>query len=99
MPVSGSAHFGRAPPLLEAQEWIAADPSNAEVLFPYLNGEDLNSRPDTSASRWVIDFNDHTEAEAATYALSLSRQGSDDVTRPSEMPENIQDAPDMALRR
>jgi hypothetical protein len=27
-------------------------------LFPYLNGEDLNSRWDFSASRWVIDFND-----------------------------------------
>jgi len=42
----------------EAQEWIAADARNADVLFPYLNGEDLSSRPDTSASRWVIDFND-----------------------------------------
>lgn len=29
----------------EAQEWIATDARNAEVLFPYLNGEDLNSRP------------------------------------------------------
>ena len=26
------------------------------MLFPYLNGEDLNSRPDQSASRWVINF-------------------------------------------
>ena len=32
----------------EAQAWIAEDPRNAEVLFPYLNGEDLNSRPDCS---------------------------------------------------
>jgi hypothetical protein len=57
----------------EAQEWIAADPRNAEVLFPYLNGEDLNSRPDASASRWVIDFNDRPEAEAATYKLPYAR--------------------------
>ncbi|MDR0594489.1 MAG: hypothetical protein LBG60_14810 [Bifidobacteriaceae bacterium] len=57
----------------EAQEWIAADPRNAEVLFPYLNGEDLNSRPDASASRWVIDFNDRTEEEAKTYALPYGR--------------------------
>ena len=57
----------------EAAEWIAADPRNAEVLFPYLNGEDLNSRPDASASRWVIDFNDRTEAEAATYTLPFAR--------------------------
>ena len=57
----------------EAQEWIAADPRNAEVLFPYLNGEDLNSRPDASASRWVIDFNDRSEADAAKYALPYRR--------------------------
>jgi methylase of polypeptide subunit release factors len=57
----------------EAQEWIAADPRNAEVLFPYLNGEDLNSRLDASASRWVIDFNDRSEEEAATYVLPMER--------------------------
>ena len=27
-------------------------------MFPYLNGEDLNSRPDQSPSRWVINFFD-----------------------------------------
>ena len=27
-------------------------------LFPYLNGEDLNTRPDQSPSRWVINFFD-----------------------------------------
>jgi hypothetical protein len=57
----------------EAQQWIDVDPRNAEVLFPYLNGEDLNSRPDTSASRWVIDFNDRSEAEAAEYVLPYRR--------------------------
>ncbi|MGW7595373.1 Eco57I restriction-modification methylase domain-containing protein, partial [Streptomyces rubiginosohelvolus] len=39
-----------------AQALIEKDPRNEEVLFPYLNGEDLNSRPDCSASRWVINF-------------------------------------------
>lgn len=57
----------------EAQEWIAADPTNADVLFPYVNGEDLNSRPDCSASRWVIDFNDRTEREAARYVMPFER--------------------------
>ena len=28
------------------------------MLFRYLNGDDLNSRPDQSASRWVINFFD-----------------------------------------
>ena len=57
----------------EAREWIAEDPHNAEVLFPYLNGEDLNSRPDCSASRWVIDFNARLEAEARRYSLPYVR--------------------------
>ncbi|AXE38830.1 DNA methyltransferase [Acidipropionibacterium virtanenii] len=57
----------------EAEDWIAADARNAEVLFPYLNGEDLNQRPDASPSRWVIDFNNHSEAEAASYALPFAR--------------------------
>ncbi|MCF2710855.1 N-6 DNA methylase [Schaalia hyovaginalis] len=57
----------------EAQEWISEDPRNAEVLFPYLNGEDLNSRPDTSASRWVIDFNDWSEEHAAEYPTPYRR--------------------------
>lgn len=30
----------------------------ADVLFPYLVGEDLNQRPDQSPSRWVINFHD-----------------------------------------
>lgn len=57
----------------EGEEWIASDARNAEVLFPYLNGEDLNGRPDCSASRWVIDFNSRSEAEATTFALPFSR--------------------------
>ncbi|PAU69281.1 Methyltransferase domain-containing protein [Bifidobacterium italicum] len=53
----------------QADEWIAADSRNREVLHPYLNGKDLNSRPDCSASRWVIDFNDWPEERAKTYVL------------------------------
>jgi hypothetical protein len=40
----------------EAQALIEKDFRNKDVLFPYLNGEDLNSRPDQSPSRWVINF-------------------------------------------
>jgi hypothetical protein len=57
----------------EAQRWITIDSRNAEVIFPYLNGEDLNQRPDASASRWVIDFNNRTEAEASKYPLPFQR--------------------------
>jgi len=42
----------------EAEALIREDQRNAEVLFPYLIGKDLNARPDQSPSRWVINFRD-----------------------------------------
>ena len=42
----------------EAKAFIAKDPKNAEVLYPYLNGDDLNSDPGQKPSRWVINFFD-----------------------------------------
>lgn len=59
------------------ERWIAEDARNAEVLFPYLSGEDLNQRPDGSASRWVIDFNDRAEDLAQSYASPYQRLESD----------------------
>ena len=44
--------------LEEAQALIEKDPRNKDVLFPYLNGQDLNNNPDQSPSRWVINFHD-----------------------------------------
>jgi hypothetical protein len=51
-----------------ARELLLRDRRNSDVLFPYLNGEDLNKRPDCSASRWVINFHDWPHERAATYA-------------------------------
>lgn len=50
-----------------AAEWIAKDPSAAEVLFPYLGGDDVTSRHDLSASRWVVNFHNLSEAQAREY--------------------------------
>lgn len=38
---------------------------NREVVFPYVTGDDLNSRPDQSASRWVINFFDWDEVRCS----------------------------------
>ncbi|MFD3598390.1 Eco57I restriction-modification methylase domain-containing protein [Streptomyces sp. NPDC058656] len=57
----------------EAKAWIDSDPHNRDVLFPFLNGDDLNSRPDSSPSRWVIDFNNQTEKQAQGYELPYLR--------------------------
>jgi hypothetical protein len=65
----GSNVLGKGFVLLpeQAQELIAKDPKNAEVVFPYLNGEDLNQRPGAVASRWVINFYDWSQERAAEY--------------------------------
>lgn len=42
----------------EVNELILKDPKNADVLSPYLTGEDLTSHPHQSTSRWVINFKD-----------------------------------------
>lgn len=51
----------------EAQELISRDPKNADVLFPYLGGEDLNRSPTQTAPRWIINFFDWSEQEARSY--------------------------------
>ena len=51
----------------DAQRMLDADPRNAEVIFPYMNGEDLNSDPEQKARRWVINFWDWPEDKAKTY--------------------------------
>lgn len=51
----------------EAQVLIAKDPRNRECLFPYLNGEDLNSDPEQRPSRWVICFFDWPLEKAQEY--------------------------------
>lgn len=57
----------------EASKWVAEDRALAEIIFPFLNGDDLNSRPDFSGSRWVIDFNDRSLREAGEYPRALER--------------------------
>ncbi|SIO90579.1 Eco57I restriction-modification methylase domain-containing protein [Nocardiopsis sp. JB363] len=51
----------------QARELIRQNPKNREVIFPYLIGKDLNSRPDSSPSRWVINFGSMSEEEAREY--------------------------------
>lgn len=51
----------------EARQLIERDGRNRDVLFPYLTGEDVQSRPDQSASRWIIDFSDRSLEDAASF--------------------------------
>ncbi|MDP2388365.1 MAG: hypothetical protein Q8M29_18475 [Bacteroidota bacterium] len=51
----------------EAQALIIKDPRNNDILFPYLNGDDLNNDPEQKPSRWVINFFDWSEEKARLY--------------------------------
>ena len=57
----------------EARRMLDADPKNAEVIFPYINGDDLNSDPEQRPSRWVINFWDWPEERAREYKLPWLR--------------------------
>lgn len=57
----------------EALDWIDKEPKLAEVVRPYLGGKDLNNKPDFTASRYVIDFNDRTENRAKEYHCAYER--------------------------
>jgi hypothetical protein len=61
----------------EAAVLIRRDNRNRKVLFPYLNGEDLNSRPDQSPTRWIVNFFDwplERTAKGSWAASSEARQ-------------------------
>jgi hypothetical protein len=55
--------------IARAQMLIEEDARYSDVLFPFIGGEDLNSRADTGASRWVIDFKDWPEERAKSYPV------------------------------
>lgn len=56
----------------EAQAMIESNPANADVLFPYLNGQDLNSHPEQQPSRWVINFFDWPLNRSANGVWSIA---------------------------
>ncbi|MER6820207.1 DNA methyltransferase [Streptomyces cellulosae] len=57
----------------EAQAWIEVDGRNKEVLFPYLNGQDVNTSPTHTGERWVINFREMEEGQARSYDLPYRR--------------------------
>ena len=49
---------GVASPLAEMHRLIANDPRNAERIFPYIGGEEVNDSPTHAHHRYVINFED-----------------------------------------
>ena len=55
---------GLATPIAEMERLIEANPSNAQRIFPYIGGEEVNSDPAMKNRRYVISFGRMSEAEA-----------------------------------
>lgn len=53
-----AAAKGTASSLDEMRRLIAKDPRNAERIFPYIGGEEVNNDPHHAHRRYVIDFGD-----------------------------------------
>jgi hypothetical protein len=53
-----------ATPIAEMQRLIAKDPRNAERIFPYIGGEEVNDSPTHAHRRYVINFGEMSEEEA-----------------------------------
>jgi hypothetical protein len=51
----------------EMHRLIEKDPKNAERIFPYIGGDEVNSSPTHSHHRYVINFGEMTEEEARQY--------------------------------
>ncbi|HUO23050.1 MAG TPA: DNA methyltransferase [Caulobacteraceae bacterium] len=54
-----AAAKGEAESLARMREVIEKDPRNAERIFPFLGGEEVNTSPTHAPSRYVIDFADY----------------------------------------
>jgi type I restriction-modification system DNA methylase subunit len=50
-------------PIATMTRLIAVNPKNAEVIFPYIGGEEVNDSPTHAHHRYVIDFRDRSEEE------------------------------------
>ena len=55
---------GVASPLSLMHELVAKDPRNAERIFPYIGGEEVNNSPIHANHRYVINFGEITEEQA-----------------------------------
>jgi hypothetical protein len=57
----------------EARAMLSASQENADVVFPYLIGEELLAEPGGRPARWAIDFHPRDEIEARRYTEPFQR--------------------------
>jgi hypothetical protein len=64
---------GVATPIAEMHRLIEKNPKNAEVIFPYIGGEEVNDSPTHEHHRYVINFGDRAEEECRRLWPDLMR--------------------------
>jgi hypothetical protein len=79
-----------ATPLSEMQRLLAEDPRNAERVFPYLGGDELNSSPTHAHHRYVINFADLDERAASTWPALF------DIVKAKVKPQRLAAAAEVA---
>jgi hypothetical protein len=62
---------GVASSLAVLHDVIRQDPRNAERIFPYIGGKELNSNPTLKPQRYVIDFEDMSFEDASRWPILL----------------------------
>ena len=57
-------------PIATMDRLIAENPKNAEVIFPYIGGKEVNDSPTHSHHRYVINFGERSEENVGRIGLS-----------------------------
>jgi hypothetical protein len=72
---TGTYLYGEGFVLSEAEmrQMTSLLPESLKVIQPYITSDDLNSRPDLSAGRYAINFEDKSEVEARKYGAPFHR--------------------------
>jgi len=55
-----------------AQTLVETNLKNKDVIFPYMNGDDLNNNPNEQATRYIINFFDWPQEKAKQYSECYS---------------------------
>ncbi|MFH9863008.1 Eco57I restriction-modification methylase domain-containing protein [Streptomyces sp. NPDC017202] len=65
--------IGFTMPESEARAWIESDPRYADVVFRYVNGQDVNTNVGHGSERWVVNFHDWPEGRCKGYPEAYAK--------------------------
>ncbi|MGA2498245.1 MAG: DNA methyltransferase, partial [Tepidisphaeraceae bacterium] len=79
-----------ATPVSRMRALVAQENTNAECILPYIGGEELNTSPTQTHSRWVICFGEMTEQEIHRWPALRS------IVEEKVRPDRLTKSPDLA---